>query len=670
MAINLMDDANSTINEEALLSVNAVNGVLANDSPSLTVSEVNGSSADVGNPITLASGATLTLNADGSYVYDPSTITNIENTAVGTLPDSFTYTATDGESSAQATVNITVNIPAEPVDAQNDIGATVDEKTALVVPAAGVLANDNVGSDDAVHVSAVNGSAVDIGNPITLPSGATLTLNADGSYVYDPSTITNIDHAPAGTVPDSFTYTAMDGHGDVADATVDITVNVVNDAPVAVDDSASTSEDTAVVTGNVLANDSDVDSTLTPANISAFDATSANGGTVTSNGDGTFSYTPAADFNGADSFSYTIDDGSGGTDSATVAIDVAAVNDAPVAVDDSGSMTEDDASKLFDVRSNDTLDPDAGASNNVAVFEPTVGANGLGIDGTDLAVGVNGNQLNVHLLGTDWQKLAAGQTLDVTSPYGLFGNGIGDASGATLTVTVTGVNDAPVAADDSASTNKNTAVTTGNVLANDTDVDNTLTPANISAFDATSANGGTVASNGDGTFTYTPASGFSGADSFTYTIDDGAGGVDTATVNITVNADNNNHHHHHHKHHDHGHHNHHEHGHDQCNSHDDHHQHQYAEHHERHGGHHEQGGHGSGWLWQLGGSGHHDISGHQDIFAHMPAEIGGNHGGPSNSHGASNMSNHSMHHDGHGSMGGAALAMAQLEHGSMHHNFH
>ena len=95
-------------------------------------------------------------------------------------------------------------------------------------------------------------------------------------------------------------------------------------------DSASTSEDTPVITGNVLLNDTDVDNTLTPANISAFDATSANGGTVASNGDGTFTYTPAADFNGPDSFSYTVDDGAGGTSTATVNIDVAAVNDAQI----------------------------------------------------------------------------------------------------------------------------------------------------------------------------------------------------------------------------------------------------------------------------------------------------------------------------------------------------
>ena len=187
--------------------VTAAAGVLSNDNVGsddpVHVSAVNGSSADVGNAITLASGATLTLNADGSYTYDPTTITGIESQPVGTFADSFTYTAMDGHGDvADATVAITVNIPEEPVDAQNDTGATVDEETPLVGHRGlGVLFNDNVGSDDPVHVSAVNGSAGDVGNAITLASGATLTLNADGSYTYDPTTITGIETSRSARLP-------------------------------------------------------------------------------------------------------------------------------------------------------------------------------------------------------------------------------------------------------------------------------------------------------------------------------------------------------------------------------------------------------------------------------------------------------------------------------------
>ncbi|TKB55084.1 MAG: hypothetical protein E8D50_02520 [Nitrospira sp.] len=87
--------------------------------------------------------------------------------------------------------------------------------------------------------------------------------------------------------------------------------------------------------------------------------------------------------------------------------------------------------------------------------------------------------------------------------------------------------------DDTATTIQNTAVTTGNVLGNDNDPESVLNAGNITAFDAVSANGGTVVSNGDGTFTYTPALNFTGTDTFTYTVSDGVL-TDTATVTITV----------------------------------------------------------------------------------------------------------------------------------------
>ncbi len=93
-------------------------------------------------------------------------------------------------------------------------------------------------------------------------------------------------------------------------------------------------------------------------------------------------------------------------------------------------------------------------------------------------------------------------------------------------------NSPPQAVDDTVTTDEDTPVTTGNVLANDTDPDgDTLT---ISGADSRSAQGGTVVNNGDGTFTYTPPVGFSGSDSFRYTVSDGNGAEAQGVVNITV----------------------------------------------------------------------------------------------------------------------------------------
>ena len=167
------------------------------------------------------------------------------------------------------------------------------------------------------------------------------------------------------------------------------------------------------------------------------------------------------DGGGADSakevFTYKGEDIDGEQSSTTLTVTVkdhnATVNHAPAAVADDGTtnaafrMTEDDGFKTFDVRANDTLDPDAGAANTVTVGAISVGANALGIDTSDLSVSVNGsNQVQVQLTSSDWQKLAAGQTLDVTVPYTLHGDQAGDVSTANLTVRVTGANDAPVLA--------------------------------------------------------------------------------------------------------------------------------------------------------------------------------------------------------------------------------
>ncbi len=122
-------------------------------------------------------------------------------------------------------------------------------------------------------------------------------------------------------------------------ATVTITVTGVNDAPVTADDAATTPED-AAVSGNVLGNDTDVDpgTTLT----ATLGASPANG-TVTLNADGSFTYTPTANFTGTDSFTYTASDGTAVSNVATVTMTVTGVNDAPLAVNDTASTTEETA---------------------------------------------------------------------------------------------------------------------------------------------------------------------------------------------------------------------------------------------------------------------------------------------------------------------------------------
>ena len=105
-----------------------------------------------------------------------------------------------------------------------------------------------------------------------------------------------------------------------------VTVTPTNDGPVAVDDAATTAEDTAVSVA-VLANDTDLDGDTLTVSVVTVPAH----GTAAANPDGTIAYTPAANYHGADSFTYTISDGSGGTATASVTVTVTPVNDGPVA---------------------------------------------------------------------------------------------------------------------------------------------------------------------------------------------------------------------------------------------------------------------------------------------------------------------------------------------------
>lgn len=203
------------------------------------------------------------------------------------------FTATAGATNYLLTKNgVACNAP----PMARDDSYTTNEDQQLNVPAPGVLGND---SDDSPFTATL----------VTGPAHGSLVLNANGAVSYLPNKNFN--------GMDAFTYKATDGTFDSGTATVTITVNPVNDAPVAQNDTATTNQGMAV-TVPVLANDTDVEGdTLTVVSV-----TQGATGTVTINADNTVTYTPNANSCAPDAFNYTVSDGNGGSDIARVTITI------------------------------------------------------------------------------------------------------------------------------------------------------------------------------------------------------------------------------------------------------------------------------------------------------------------------------------------------------------
>jgi large repetitive protein len=366
-------------------------------------------------------------------------------------------------------------------------------------------------------------------------------------------------------------------------------VIAVNDAPVAANDIGTTAEDTPLTVSaaaGVLSNDSDVDG---PAlNVTQFTvfgvagtftagttATIPGSGTLVINTNGSYTFTPALNFNGAvPVVTYTVSDGTLST-TATLSLTVTPVNDAPVGVADTVTATEAGGvangtaglNPSGNVLTNDT-DPDAADSKTVSAVTGTaagvVGGSTAGAYGTlvlnasgTYTYTVNNGLAAVQALRTSTDTLTDTFSYTVRDAAGL-------TSTTTLTVTVQGADDTPVAVADTATAveasgiNNGTPGTnpSGNVLTNDTDVDagDTKTVTTISGAaagvvgGATAGSYGTLALNADGSYTYTVNNtnatvnalkvGQSLNDVFTYQVRDTAGLLSSTTLTVTVQGAN------------------------------------------------------------------------------------------------------------------------------------
>ncbi|MFX0054309.1 MAG: Ig-like domain-containing protein, partial [Candidatus Hermodarchaeota archaeon] len=490
-------DDEYTIDEDTSLHLVAP-GLLANDY------DVDGDTITL-VVVTVPSHGSGSIGADGSFSYTP------DADWYGT--DGMTYQVFDGtDYSGIVTVTITVN-PVNDAPVGVDDEYIIDEDGSLSVPAPGVLVNDYDVDGDSLSAILVS------------PPYGSGSFSPNGALTYNP---------PAnwhGVT--TLTYQVFDGteYSDIV--TVTITVNSVNDAPVGVDDEYTIDEDTSLhlVAPGLLANDYDVDGDA----ITLVVVTVPSHGSGSISADGSFSYTPHADWYGTDGMTYKVFDGTDYSDIVTVTIIVNSVNDVPVAVDDY-VVTNEDTPILIDFMGND-YDVDDSFGWDYVVWAPTEINGELEIVyDHEVEPGVFRDVLR-YTPNPDWYGSISTINYRISDTFGA------QSSIARIYITVNPVNDAPVAVDDYVTTNEDTSVII-DFMGNDYDVDNSFT------FDY--ASWSTLGIHGELEFLsnyeiepgifrlvvrYTPDPDWHGtASAITYGIKDSDGLTSTAQIFITVNS--------------------------------------------------------------------------------------------------------------------------------------
>jgi hypothetical protein len=394
-------------------------------------------------------------------------------------PDSFTFTASDGvATSAAATVSITVTAVSDAPVARDDAYTTAEDATLIAAP--GILANDTDADGGPLTAVLVSG-----------PAHGTLVLGPGGSFTYTP--------APDYHGPDGFTYRASDGEATSAPATVSITVTPVNDAPVAAAQGVTTAEDTPV---GITLGGSDADGDALAFAV----VTGPAHGTLTGTPPA-LTYTPAANYHGPDGFTFTASDGGATSAPATVSITVTPVNDAPVANAQAVATPED--------------------------IPLVVTLTGADVEGSPLGFTVTAGPAHgtlgpVVVTGPNTATVTYTPDPGFAGPDGfLFTVSDGTASlPAAVAVTVTPVNDGPVANAQSVETDEDTAVPV--VLTGSDPEGDPLTFAVVAG-----PLHGTLAGTPPA-LVYTPDSNFHGPDSISFTVSDGALTSAVAVVAFTV----------------------------------------------------------------------------------------------------------------------------------------
>ncbi|HHG3572361.1 TPA: tandem-95 repeat protein [Vibrio parahaemolyticus] len=425
---------------------------------------------------------TLVDNGDGTWTFTPQIDDDTEV--------SFTFDIIDDE---DLVVSGSANLDILPINdapnAENDV-ITTEEDTAVTID---VLVNDSDVEGDALSIQSAS-----------VPSEQGSVDIVDGKLVFTPAENFNGEA--------TITYIVTDG--DLTDeAKVTVTVTPVNDSPVAVDDTTSIQEDTAV-TIDVLTNDTDVDGDK--LSIESASVPKEQGTVEVVNGKLVF--TPAENFNGDAEITYTVTDGQL-TDEAKVTVTVNPVNDAPtIKVDAVESITEDGVNTDTVVATLTVRDTDTPEDQLTVSLENN--SNGYFV--------LVGNDVKLTQAGVDAVNNDELNLKDLTISASV-SDGVNPTANDSDSLIVNRVNDAPVAKDDIATTQEDTAVTI-DVLPNDTDVDGDK--LSVESASVPKEQGTVEVVNGK--LVFTPAENFNGDAEITYTVTDGEL-TDEAKVTVTVN---------------------------------------------------------------------------------------------------------------------------------------
>ncbi len=521
-------------NGEAVVSFN-VSVTAVNDAPTAlgtlaTTAEDNAKTIDVASligdvdiatdkdviTVSVATGdgpAHGTCTVSGTQItYTPTTNFN------GT--DEITYTVTDQHSlTAKAKISLTVTQVNDAPSPVNDMAEVNEDETVPIT----VLENDKdtdqttgLNADPDAEVLSASIAEMDLAKP----AHGTISI-ANNVITYDP--IDNFN----GT--DTFEYNCFDGEANTK-ATVTVTIHQVNDAPVAKADTTTTREDTAV-TYNVLSNDTDVDTDsalnlATPQHsktefaITKIVLSGGTNGTASFLG-GSITFTPNKDYVGTQVIAYEMSDGHGLVSSSTLSVIVGSENDSPVAGNDEMTTTEDHAITI-NVLTNDT-DADIGDTLRFDGFVGSVAS----LPGT-FATNANGS-----VTFTPRANYNGSFTVDyyVADSTNLTGAG-------TISVSVSAVNDKPVALNTEVTTPEDNAKTIDvNSLISDADIATNGDSILVSVAEKDGPAHGSYTLSGT-EIIYTPNADFNGSDQIVYTVTDTLGETGKGTIAITIAPEN------------------------------------------------------------------------------------------------------------------------------------